>query len=411
MKLKIRYNAIILIILILVYIAQNKWLYIIDIPINRVYIQLSFIFIGLVLVYKKEKIVYRDKIIIDWMLIFYALYSVQTVISTFRYEQDIVDTFMSESYYFIMLSYFLLVVYMHTEKDKQKLEEIICKIGIIVGLILIIHVYVLIPNGIHIFRINYGHRMDTIRVITSMQIIEISTILGFALFINRLIAFKTRLLGLTATFIGMICSIFIGMTRMSIMILALSLSLMYLMATRGYEIKSLLKKIGSVLVVIFLFNFAINSELFARFVNEFSINGSNTFLIRTYEIQYALNSLSRDTISILFGTGFVTSDNTKYLYVINGQNSFFGRTDIGVLGFAHEFGIVGLVMVLLLTVLLIIRFIKTRKNGIMALDYLGLLSYYILGMATLFMMNIERITYFPILLAISSFYVKMEEMK
>ena len=140
-----------------------------------------------------------------------------------------------------------------------------------------------------------------------------------------------------------------------------------------------------------------------KMINEFS---AQTVSVdnRIDAIQYYTQEITSSFINFIFGRGMVYDQNTRYLYVLFGPSGNFNRSDIGALGFVDKFGLIGFMWYISVIVICFNSYYKSRKCGDHPLDLLALLLYFILGSATLCMMDSERNIMFPILIFASVVY-------
>lgn len=394
-------NSIVTFIIILIVVIHNYWLYLFNFTLDRFNIEILLIFISFIVIGKKK--LYGNSSEKNIIFIFFVLYLIQVFLSSFSYGQSIFNSFFAEKYFFVILLFFILAFYMKNEQKLRQIEMIIVVFTLILSILLSVQSLILHNMGIELLNIDYSTRIDGVRVLASTHFIEVGTLLSVALYFKKKWTLKGKILLIVTFIMGNIDLIFVSKTRMSILIVWTTVGIILLTKDVGLKMKNIAKRILFIVLIIFFINQVMNSELFKLFVAEFNVTTVST-TNRIGEIEYYTKSILSSPINFIFGKGFVYDQNIKYLYVIQGYQGVFSRSDIGLLGFIHEFGLAGFIWYLYIVFHIGNIIVKLRKNKKYPFDLIVLYLYFIFGSGTLFILNPERIIFFPLLLAMSSFY-------
>ena len=339
------------------------------------------------------------------ILLFFLVYLVQVLFSSINYSQSLAASFFSEKYYFILLLYYVLVRCFSSENDKEIVIDAYIILSFVIGTLIDIQTLLLHDKGIEILLLEYGKRAGGIRVLNSAHFIEIGILLSVSKIINYWedTTFIKRIIYVGAILSGLIDVFFVSQTRMSIFIIVAIMGFAILMKDFGYSRQAMIKRIAILMIILLVVGLILNSSVVSALIDDFG-NNTVSVSLRLSELRLYLGQLFESPINFVFGLGMIHDTNTSYLYSVLGVNGTGGRTDVGVIGFINEFGVLGLVIYLWIMVRGYRLIKQSRKSFIKCHDLLVLYSYYILGSGTLFMFNRGRIFAVPIMLYLYRFY-------
>ena len=403
MKLGIKYSFIGKVFIIAMLVVHARYFYLIDISYNRTLLMAYFaiasvFFCGISL--KKSKVKEMGILygfIIIWMLSFaYSLLNYNCSVGSI-YEQVIE-----------FLSIFAAIaVYIISKKEDsvQWIENIIVCIGTIVATIVVIQGLLLTPRGITIFHIQYSIRLEGIRFVNSTEPIMFAAIFTLADILTARQSLKGYIIKIYILVVSTIELVFIAKTRALLIIYFITIVIMIWSKKSSATKKEIVRKTVAAILICGAVIGALNTNISKAYFNEYieSLNTQyDTVSIRNEEVKYAIELLGQNPVTAVLGTGFVPETNETLNY---SRNTIKGlRTDIGVVGFINQFGVLGLIWILLIIINATKVLLKNLKETVRKVDYIGLYSIFILGMPTLFLFNGERLVYFPIWLGIMLYY-------
>lgn len=406
-KFKIR--NLIFLLLCLVYIVHARWFYVLDISLNRKRAIAIISIVSLLFCIqfiKKRDFKLVNKIVIPFLFLFF----IQMIISLIRYNQSLAVTYDIASDYIVILILYPLVWFAKDKHSLEKIKKMIIVIGIIVGGILALQTLVFEPMGIKLINLGYGQRLGGLRYVNSSEPIMVSALFSLSYLIGQKCKFKERVLYVVSILVACIELFLVSKTK-GVLVIFLVTAVIIIWFNHAENDKHIVVKraISAITIItgmVWLFNTKLVSFYYQEY-NELQNTQYDTVSIRFDELDHAIKTLTNSPIDTVFGTGFISSENSKYSYIVNGVSSgSFSRTDIGVIGFIHEFGILGaiwLLSILIYSTRVLFLCYKKQKN---ALDYVAMYVIFVLGMGTLFLFNGERLPYFPLFLLLVVFYGK-----
>lgn len=412
MKLDIRTFAT-TILYVLILVVFNNYFYLININMDRVNLLVILAFSACLIsgAFRNIKASNSEYLIV---ICFLSVFIFESLISGLRYEQGLIESiFADKSIYSIIIFFFLAKLYTSEEK-KITIINIFIFIGLIVALLLVLQVLVFYPLNIEILsNITYWKRMDGVRVINSSHYIEFSIILSLCQLIennhkaSKKITFFWRLIYLFTFIVGMVNLLFVSKTRMSIIIVLIIEAYLLINFRIGTNKKTIFNnKLIRTTLVLFAGAIVLSSYNFSLLFNDLN---DNSISVSNRQLEYSmyLNQLFSNPFNLIFGLGMINEKNTYYLYNILGPMGVGGRTDVGIVGFFHEFGLIGLTIY----IWIVIRGYKIIKNcrkaNINCMEMTVLWLYYILGSTTLCMFNRGRIIALPIMLYLFYYYFNL----
>ena len=102
----------------------------------------------------------------------------------------------------------------------------------------------------------------------------------------------------------------------------------------------------------------------------------------------------------IFGVGFIRDmENSEIVTLLRGSNGTYTRTDVGIIGFANCFGIVGLIWYIYVCIKMLRYIIKIESKCRGNIELIGIYIFIILNSATLIVMDAGRIIILPIFMS------------
>jgi len=408
MKIKVK-SLIFFPILFVIFFAFNNWFYIIDFGIDRVNVMIISSVLGIIAFGSYTELT-KKKPENLFICIFFLLVLFEAFYSTIRYSQSFIDSLMADKFYLVILLYFVLVTVCKTETEKDNLENIFIFFGLVVSILIDYQVLVLYPSGQEMLTtLEYWKRGDGIRVTASSHFIEFSMLIAFSKLLSikrdnkKHIINKWNLVYLLMTIFGMINLLSVSKTRMSILIVFSIIGLMIIFKEKITQKKQFVFRFIILLAVIILAYYYLNFSFISSMFDDSDYNAIS-YSTRVEEANLYISHLLSNPVNFFFGMGMIHDSNTGFYYSILGANGAGGRTDVGILGFAHEFGFIGLMLYIWIIVrgFKIIRLCRNHNKNCM--DLMALWLYFILGSSTLCMFNRGRIIAIPLLLYLYHFY-------
>lgn len=386
---------------VLLLVIHNYLLYIFPVKFDRYNFEIAIIAIMILIV--GGITLSGDKKINTIVIMFLIIIMYTSIYSSILYKQSLINSLFADKYLFVTLLYFPIMHFI-SKRDVNSLVNLIIFLTFILTLLLDIQCLILHKKGIELLKISYASRMSDIRVLASANFIEVGTIISFSrLFDKKIKNKKLKILSLITFILGNIEIIFISKTRMSILIVWASVFLILITKEIKLTVKTIFKRVFFLMLIYIIISQAVSTNIFSEYVKEFdtmSISVEN----RQGAVEYYLSNLEKSPFNIIFGTGFIHDTNYQYKHIITGMGKHYSRTDVGLLGFVHQFGIIGLLWYGLTVLYLIKILIKMRKKNEYPYELVAIFSYFVFGSITLFMMNAERIIFFPIMMAIANYY-------
>lgn len=339
-----------------------------------------------------------------FLFCFFALFFVQVIFSSIRYSQSIFDSLFAEKYYFILLLYYILSKVFISNRDYTTVIDMLVIVGCISAVLYNLQVLVLHDMGIEFMIIEYGKRLDGVRVVNGTNTIEFASFLAAGMLLNKTEKSNgKRLLYIFTLVSTFIYVVFVAKTRMMLLIFALTLGFLVIFRSVASSRTVLAKRFGAFLAISVLFCYLYNTNYVRKLVSDFNVTSVSVGL-RMQEIMMYTNQLLQDPISFLIGTGMIHDTNHAYYLSVLGPNGIGGRTDVGLIGFIHQFGLMGLILYIWFLVIMIRTISSLRAKEIPCLELVAFTVVFILGSGTLCMFNRGRIIGIPLMLYMVSYY-------
>lgn len=390
-------------------IILNYYFYIISVPADRYNLIIGLVIFTLIS-FSNFNIMRgspEGKLVVSYLL----MILIQTFISSLKYNQWVFQSLVADKYQFVILMYSVFVLcFGINRKSLEIIEKVIIVVGMICAVLIDIQVLIGLNRGIDFLYLTYGLRAETVRVFASAHFIAIAVALSFArLFMkNKRDEYESsgiKIIYIVSIVAGIINIFLISQTRMLMAISVFVISILFLFKDKGKMLGNYIRKFISIVFVIFIIYVLINSELFSKMMEEFRVqtvsidNRSNAY-------EYYWQQITSSFVSFFFGTGFIYDQNTSYLYIIRGIYGGLNRSDVGIVGFIHKFGLMGFCWYLSALVITGKSLIRSWYHNKYSMDLMVLWLYFLLGSGTLCMLDAERIFMFPVLLYASIVYRK-----
>lgn len=403
--MKTKMTSIVFLLISLVYVIQARWLYLLDIAWDR---NVLIIIITLVAVFfsfvgKRKHIPTVNRLVVSFMIMMLF----QIMLSWGKYNQSLGATVDNASEYLVLLLIYPMCYCITNPYDLEKLENVIIGIGLVVSVFLLLQTLVFQPVGIHFISLNYSQRLGSLRYLNTSEPILFGAVLACA----RLMRKKTSFLGKSVLLLTVILAgtelVLVNMTKAAIFSYIACLALLIYIRITSRNSSNLARKTAVLVVSLIGVYIVLNSGIVDLYLSDYSAAKNtqyDTVTIRQNEIEYAIETLCTDGLTAIVGTGFVAEDSPSS-YIVNGTASVpFSRTDIGALGFIHQFGFLGAVWILWLLWTLLKTAIYAWKNRENMYELFGIMAIFVMGLPTIFLFNGERMAYFPFFLLYLHFF-------
>lgn len=401
MKISIRCTTIVKICVVLMLIVHARYFYLVEGSFNRTLLMAYFAIASVLFSWPYIRSFKEIKVILE----FIAVWGVTLIATIVSYNNTISDIYPEAIECLSILAAISVYVISKRENSILWIENVIILIGTIIATILVIQGLVLSPRGILIFKLQYSIRLGGIRYVNSTEPILFAAIFAMTRLLENKKE-KTRVIKYGYILvISTIELVFVAKTRTLIIMYFVSLIVMVWNAKNSSSKMEFIRKTLFVVLICIGIVWALNTNIAKAYFDEYStsINTQyDTVSIRHDESNYAISLLKKNPIITLAGTGFISDRNTELNYA--GSTLKGIRTDIGLLGFVNEFGILGFIWFIVLFMNVTKSLLKWKGKQRDRVNFIGLYSILVMGIPTLFLFNGERLIYFPIWLGIMMFY-------
>ncbi|CAJ1609388.1 hypothetical protein GNF54_09030 [Clostridium perfringens] len=404
--MKLRVDNIIKYFLIIIFLLENSFFYIFNLPkfilkINNEYQKILIVslilFLIIIMHYSGKTYKYKFK---KGICFFIFIYFVEVIVSCIRYNQSIFDTILNSNYYLIILLYFPLLYFLRTSNNIKFLKNLFIYSTLILVILFIMQVYIF---DFKFLNINFDKfRFGTLRILESSNIIVIGTIFSFFNFIQK---GNSKVLNFITFLLGFFEIIFIQKSRMLIIILSSIFSLCLLYQNR----KKKLKMIIMILVTILFACMFINSKIGVEYLNSFDSEKVSVD-VRKEAIHFYLDQ-TKD--NFILGTGFINVKNDNYdnynefkRQLLNGYENRYYKSDVGIVGLYNTWGISGVLLYIIFIIYSIKLILKYLSKKISNIDF-SIVSIFLLIIFSTFnsiYTDVYRIITLPLFLAILEFF-------
>ena len=395
-KLKIHIPTL---FVVLLFILQVKFFWIL--PINAFYIVNSNqqqILMVLVVIYAILRLDGRplkqgtksSKILILFFIIYYF---VELFISAIKNEQGLVNAFIASNFYLMILGYFIWMYYIRTKKREKfyKIVVIISTLNIIICWLQ----YLLSFKGIYFTQMSFTNiRFGSLRIgDISETFTSFGIIICVVYFLNK--RSRVKWIYFIILVMGLLGSLIVSKGRITILAVFTSICVILLSKYK----KNIVKVISTIVItvmMVFIFTQTSFGQVYLKSITEAE---TDTGSIRIREMQY-YNEQTKE--NIFLGVGFIRDNGDAMSSYLKGPAHQYSRTDIGIWGLANALGIIGVGWYIILTINMIkkIILISRYKKDEHYLIIIGLMTFSLIYIPTMIMMNPYSITSLSILMAI-----------
>lgn len=355
---------------------------------NKLLISLITILTSIILILLRKKV---NKCPVNkWCFAFILYVIFEAVKNGIVYKYGWNGVFLACHGYLLLVLCFLI----NTNSEKEELYEFIVKVisifSIILSSLFILQVFLYDNFGISFLKIyEYQNLNMAEKRNFGIRLTFPSTLIIFSLLISwgQLRANNKNKLHYINFYISLIYVIFICQTRMTTIAILTTIFLTILFRKFSKGIRKLI--IGIIAIVVIIAPFKIGKI--------FSNDDSGSVYARTYAIEYYTRQFLTQPI---FGIGVLPDDNTSILIyeILHGNKGYANITDVGLVGFIFQFGIVGILLLVYLTKIV---YNALKKNNTHKDKYYSLLSciiYILITSSTLSIFDVQRIVILPIIL-------------
>lgn len=365
------------------------------------------------LFFYRRKQEYQEHFFTFFVWLFVITSSLVILFTALRMDQTVLSTFFIGYNSFIILLYFPL---RRALSDRKSVEYFVQLVGIFAFCFAIsktIQSYILGHTGRSILFLNSTLDVSSARSMVKnyFGFVRLASATDFVFFAFLLmivfvgLGYKifTKKVNLLMLTVYVIYLFFVGQTRIYLMLLLLILGIVILIKLKD--------KISFGVISVLLFIIAIPvSLMIAYIVNLLFFKETSRLIslsIRQGAIKYYLDNILYNG---WFGFGFARDDVYNNLihntYMTgDGQIISFNYDDVGIIGFLAQFGISGIINMIVYLSSLLIAFIRSSRK----FANLLLLSFILGSWASVSLFDPQRSFYLPVLLAIMDFVSSSQE--
>lgn len=335
------------------------------------------------------------------ILIFLIMCIFEFILSKLNYNQSSTEILVTTLYYFVVLIYFIIVYYSNNDTNNF-IKNCFVWISLILSIILISQMIVYELFTIKFLTVDIGERLrfGQVRLSEGGFFISLGIIISIGKMVNKKIKnYKVKLLYISTILLGGIYLILVSKTRGMIFSISITIILMLIITVKGIVNK--LKVIAVIGLIGLVF---VNSPIYQQYLDLSQVEKGSTDT-RVEEVTYYLNETIQ---SPLFGTGIInaTNPNDYAFNVVRGPNGSYFQDDVGIIGFANEFGMLGLIWYIWIIVSCFRILVEQFKDkSIFAIpENIGIFIFICLTSITLIVMDSVLLVYFPFVLYILESY-------
>lgn len=328
-----------------------------------------------------------------FIMFFVIYYFFELFISAIKNGQGLLDAFIASNFYLMILGYFIWMYYMKT-KSREKFYNIILIVSIF-NMIICWLQYLLAFKGIYFTQMNFDNsRFGSLRI---GDIAETLTSLGLIISVVYFLSkdIKKKWIYMIVIGIGILGNIIVSKGRITM--LATFVSICVILISK-YK-KDMIKTIAIIFLITTMFFVFLQTSIGETYLRSIGESETDTGSVRIREMEY-YNEQTKE--NLVFGVGFIRDNGDSMSSYLKGPTHQYSRTDIGIWGVANALGIVGVAWYIILTISMIRKIIlisKYRKDD-HYLIIIGLMTFSLVYIPTMIMMNPYSITTLSILMAI-----------
>ena len=287
------------------------------------------------------------------IFLFLIWYLFEFIFSCTKYGQGAVNVFITSNYCFILLLYFTVRYYL-IYFSIDDFNEIVVSISLI-NMVLHLIQKVLYPGFLFLFFDENNMRMGELRLGHSTSAL---TLLGFFIAFCKIMTpqAKRSIKHYLTVFMGIASTFLVSRGRFTIIAVFITIIYILCYVYKKNAIKIIFGALAVAIVVVVFLKF---TSLGQSYMTSLTLEDTGSF--RLLEMDYYWNSLKQNPI---FGMGFIRQMGfvDQATHLVTGPNYHFSRTDVGLVGLASTFGLVGLIWYVLL-LLKMRRMIWKKRTG------------------------------------------------
>nr|WP_300849258.1 hypothetical protein [uncultured Acetatifactor sp.] len=397
MRLKInQFEAIITFLLLL----EVNFFCIIPFPnffyiINSHFHKVVTLFIALVLFIKTpiKYIKKRKTLFHDFVFIFLAAWFFILVYSVINYTNTNLFGAFLDYYYFliILLYYYIFQKCIDNDSNFKFIQRIIKQVAVMFSIILLFQ-YFMLNKGVHFLAFNDSFLSVNTenRMLGGFEIVLYSGVF----FCSDLFDFDSRsvrIKALVAIFIELLYLAIVAKSRSSVIIYVVMIFFSLSMNLRNRTTRKILTFL---FISIFLIAILLT---YSNIIDYFQLSRGSSYRQRIREVVFYFDNIFANGV---IGIGFLR-DSTENAMALHGFENLYYTSDIGLLGFIAIWGLIG-ILLLIYFAIKCIKVLRAVSNKIGKYHNLVIctLLYIICTSINLSMFDVQRIIYFPIMLAI-----------
>jgi len=328
---------------------------------------------------------------------FIILYIIEFVYSTWKYNQGAGNVFIASNYCLIILLYFCLAYYFRNY-GVDRFNEYVVNISMI-NMLLHLLQYFLIKRGVvFLFFNDENSRMGNLRLGQATNAISF---LGVVIALAEMLSKKDthRIKNKIVVALGVISFVYVSRGRAAIIGFFITCIAMICFTNR----KNIVKILGvGVLIIVIGFCYLSFTELGQSYVN--SLSEEDTMSYRLVEMEYYWDQVKDNPV---LGVGFIRRMGfTWATQIITGPRYHYSRTDVGIVGFANIFGLLGIIWFIYYQIKIIkyIKKITVHNNSSFCLLIFGVFIWNIAYTPTMILFGVFSICIQAILMAYIDYY-------
>lgn len=287
-----------------------------------------------------------------WILSLVLVVLVSVIYAFFRYGQPILDGLYGFHYVFIYFLYFYFVKLFSAigKNGESSIWDLIVIIGTLLAIFFLIQV-VLYPR-FTIFHVNYSMRNGHVRFFEGFPLILFSMMLTFVSLLK-----KIKLKYIVYFSIQVSAVLYVSQTRNFIIAYGLAFLILYLFNRGKYIVFKFFYVLLPLILSLFIFrDVAFYHDVIFSVLKQYQTD-SGTVGVRLSEIQYYFDLFLEYPI---FGIGLLGSTFSLTNIIYGTQYYYYYTSDIGLLGFVFQTGILGMIWIVLFIFKLVVQYTKMR---------------------------------------------------
>lgn len=328
--------------------------------------------------------------------LFIVYYFFELLISALKNGQGLVDVFIASNFYLMILFYFILLIYFR-KQSQEDFYNIVVKISAL-NILLCWLQYILAYRGIYFMRINTNNiRFNSIRISDMGETMTcLGIIICIAYFLNC--SYRKKWFYFTVALLGLMGNLIVSKGRITLLALFVSACVICISKFR----KNLVKVFSVILLVVIAVFIFSQTPMGQIYINSLSDVETDTGSVRRRELEYYNAQTTENIVNFVTGVGFIRDNGDEMSNYLKGPSHQYSRTDIGIWGLANAIGIIGVIWYTLVNLNMIIKIRRISKMGKNTnyLIALGLMTFSIVYIPTMIMINPYSITVFAILMAL-----------